>query len=118
MRKGERLKGNGDGVHVTPVLVETVTGDGGLNKKSRRGGSRRRTESRGVKDNRATPVDVHLNTRIGGLKMPSELPAGMFCSLFHIKFRMFRKSLNKSEENESDVRMYHHGTNWYISACN
>jgi pseudouridine synthase len=78
MRKGTEV----DGVHVTPVLVETVTGDGGpKNRVAVEVEDGRNREVRRIAESAGVEVKNLKRTRIGGLKMPSELPAGMFCSL-------------------------------------
>ncbi len=78
MRKGTEV----DGVHVTPVLVETVTGDGGpKNRVAVEVEDGRNREVRRIAESAGVGVKNLKRTRIGGLKMPSELPAGMFCSL-------------------------------------
>ena len=78
MRKGTEV----DGVHVTPVLVETVTGDGGpKNRVAVEVEDGRNREVRRIAESAGVDVKNLKRTRIGGLKMPSELPAGMFCSL-------------------------------------
>ncbi len=78
MRKGTEV----DGVHVTPVLVETVTGDGGpKNRVAVEVEDGRNREVRRIAESAGLGVKNLKRTRIGGLKMPSELPAGMFCSL-------------------------------------
>jgi pseudouridine synthase len=78
MRKGTEV----DGVHVTPVLVEAVTGDGGpKNRVAVEVEDGRNREVRRIAESAGVEVKNLKRTRIGGLKMPSELPAGMFCSL-------------------------------------
>ena len=78
MRKGTEV----DGVHVTPVLVETVTGDGGpKNRVAVEVEDGRNREVRRIAESAGVGMKNLKRTRIGGLKMPSELPAGMFCSL-------------------------------------
>ena len=78
MRKGTEV----DGAHVTPVLVEAVTGDGGpKNRVAVEVEDGRNREVRRIAESAGVEVKNLKRTRIGGLKMPSELPAGMFCSL-------------------------------------
>ena len=93
MRKGTEV----DGVHVTPVLVETVTGDGGpKNRVAVEVEDGRNREVRRIAESAGVEVKNLKRTRIGGLKMPSELPAGMFCSLKpHQVSYVLEKSLQK-----------------------
>ena len=78
MRKGTEV----DGVHVTPKLVEAISGDGGpKNRIAVEVEDGRNREVRRIAEAAQVEVKNLKRVSIGGLNMPSELPTGMFCSL-------------------------------------